>query len=164
MFIHEACAGVSSIAKPGCHEKCGNVNITYPLGIRADCFFDWNIEIYWNYTFSPPKPFILYSNLEVLNISVLEGTIQVMNPVFKDCTNRVQTPEVVFLYDPFTFSTTQNLFIAMGCNNLALIKTRSGSNIGGCMSFCNSRRDANSCFGTAAKRKFLRLFGISLLL
>ncbi|KAK1400817.1 Protein kinase domain-containing protein [Heracleum sosnowskyi] len=123
-------AQVSSIAKPECQEKCGNVNITYPFGIGNNCSFDWKIEIICNTTFDPPKPFLLYSNLEVLNISVLQGTIQVMNPVFKDCTTEIQTQEVVFVYNPFTFSATQNIFAAIGCNNLALIKTRSESNLG----------------------------------
>ncbi|KAK1400859.1 hypothetical protein POM88_000464 [Heracleum sosnowskyi] len=147
VFIQEGFAQVSSIAKPECQEKCGNVNITYPFGIGNNCSFDWKIEIICNTTFDPPKPFLLYSNLEVLNISVLQGTIQVMNPVFKDCTTEIQTQEVVFVYNPFTFAATQNIFAAIGCNNLALIKTRSESNLGGCMSFCDSTTRDNTCYG-----------------
>ncbi|KAK1401620.1 Wall-associated receptor kinase-like 8 [Heracleum sosnowskyi] len=140
-------ARVSSIAMPECPERCGDVTIPYPFGIGENCSLDWRIEIYCVRTSNPPKPFLYYSELEVLNISVLEGTIQVKNLVFKDCTTASLTQEVVFLYNPFTFSATQNLFTAMGCNNLALMKTRTGSNLGGCMSFCDGTRLNNTCFG-----------------
>ncbi|KAK1400889.1 hypothetical protein POM88_000494 [Heracleum sosnowskyi] len=89
-------AQVSSIAKPECQEKCGNVNITYPFGIGNNCSFDWKIEIICNTTFDPPKPFLLYSNLEVLHISVLQGMIQVMNPVFKDYKNWFQNLDDIY--------------------------------------------------------------------
>ncbi|XP_074323809.1 wall-associated receptor kinase-like 8 [Apium graveolens] len=138
---------VSAAIIPGCPDKCGNFTIPYPFGIGSDCALDWRIKIYCNKTFDPPKPFLYYNQLEVLNIS-LEGTIQVKSPIFKDCTNGSRTQQVVFVYNPFGFSETKNIFIAMGCNNLALINTETGSNLGGCMSFCNTTtRDKHRCFG-----------------
>ncbi|KAK1400878.1 Wall-associated receptor kinase [Heracleum sosnowskyi] len=146
VFMQEASAQESSVAKPGCPDRCGSVSINYPFGIGTDCSANERLEISCNTSFNPPKPFLSYNQLEVLQISVLEGTIQVNNPVFKDCTDGSETQKVVYAYYPFTFSVTQNRFTAMGCDNLASM-TKVGSNIGGCMSFCNSTGKDNSCFG-----------------
>ncbi|KAK1400899.1 hypothetical protein POM88_000504 [Heracleum sosnowskyi] len=101
VFMQETSARVSSIAMPECPERCGDVTIPYPFGIGENCSLDWRIEIYCDRILNPPKPFPYYSELEVLNISVLEGTIQVKNPVLKDCTTGSLTQEVVFVYNPF---------------------------------------------------------------
>ncbi|KAL1802719.1 hypothetical protein ACET3Z_031366 [Daucus carota] len=150
VLIQEVSAQETSVAMPDCPQKCGDVTIHYPFGIGRNCSLDWRIQISCNDNFTPPKPFLNYSNLEVVNISVLEGTIEVKNPVFKDCTNQGVAQRVVFVYNPFKFSSTQNLFIAMGCNNLAVIKNLEGSNLGGCMSFCDQKTltiDKRDCFG-----------------
>ncbi|XP_063941214.1 wall-associated receptor kinase 4-like [Daucus carota subsp. sativus] len=150
VLIQEVSAQETSVAMPDCPQKCGDVTIHYPFGIGRNCSLDWRIQISCNDNFTPPKPFLNYSNLEVVNISVLEGTIEVKNPVFKDCSNRGLAQRVVFVYKPFRFSSTRNLFIAMGCNNLAVIKNLEGSNLGGCMSFCDQKTltiDKRDCFG-----------------
>lgn len=137
VFMQEAFAQESSVAKPGCPDRCGSVSISYPFGIGTDCSADERLEVSCNTSFNPPKPFLSYNQLEVLKISVLQGTIQVNNPVFKDCTNGSKIQEEIFTYYPFTFSVTQNRFSAMGCDNLASM-TKVGWTVGGCMSFCNS--------------------------
>lgn len=143
--IQQACAQISSFAKPGCQGKCGNVNIPYPFGIGTNCSADRRFEISCNATFQE-KPFLVYDELEVLNISVLESTVHVNNPVLKDCTNETKVQKVIYLSTPYTFSATKNRFTAMGCDNLALM-TQNGSNLGGCMSFCNGTRRDKICIG-----------------
>ncbi|KAL8156502.1 hypothetical protein AgCh_001557 [Apium graveolens] len=145
LFVHEASAQESSLAKPGCPQTCGNLKIAYPFGIGTNCSAAPSLEISCNNSFDPPKAFLNDNNLELLDISLEAGTIVVNNPVITDCNNG-RNGEEVFLSSPFTFSSTQNRFTAMGCNNLALI-SRQGVSIGGCMSFCNSTSRDNNCFG-----------------
>lgn len=144
VFIQGASA--TSIAKPGCPETCGNVTISYPFGIGTGCSAVKSFEIYCDNTFNPPKPFLNYSNLEVLNISPEYSTIQVNSPVLKDCTNGSNIEQVISLFHPFTYSRYKNQFTAMGCDSLALM-TQNGLNIGGCMPFCGDTVNENSCYG-----------------
>ncbi|KAK1400818.1 Wall-associated receptor kinase [Heracleum sosnowskyi] len=148
LFIQQASTQNASIAKPGCKEKCGNVSIFYPFGITTDCSAEKRFEIHCDTTFNPPKAFLSYSNLEVLNISVRKGTIHVNNPVLKDCTTESKIEQVISFH-PFDYSITENRFTALGCNSLAYM-TQNGLNIGGCTPFCNNNtntRKQNSCIG-----------------
>ncbi|KAK1400808.1 putative WALL ASSOCIATED KINASE (WAK)-LIKE 10 [Heracleum sosnowskyi] len=147
LFIQQASAHNASVAKPGCQEKCGNVAIFYPFGIGTGCSAEKRFEIHCDTTFNPPKAFLSYSNLEVLNISVLEGTIHVNNPVLKDCTNESKIEQVIS-FQPFKYSITENRFTAFGCNSLAYMIQNGSNNIGGCTPFCNNKtRKQNSCIG-----------------
>lgn len=145
LFVHAASAQESSLAKPGCPQTCGNLKISYPFGIGTNCSAHSSLEISCNNSFDPPKAFLNDNNLELLNISLEAGTIDVNNPVITDCANGSNGKEVI-LSNPFTFSSSQNRFTAMGCDNLALI-SRQGLSIGGCMSFCNITFQDNNCFG-----------------
>lgn len=145
LFVHEASAQEISLAKPGCPQTCGNLIITYPFGIGTNCSAYPSLEISCNNSFDPPRAFLNDNNLELLNISLEAATINVNNPVITDCSNGSNGQEVILSY-PFTYSSTQNRFTAMGCNNLALI-SRQGQSIGGCMSFCNTTFRDNNCFG-----------------
>ncbi|WOH15221.1 hypothetical protein DCAR_0934758 [Daucus carota subsp. sativus] len=146
LFVHEASAQASSLAKPGCQQTCGDIIISYPFGIGTNCSADQSLEISCNSSFNPPKAFLNDINLELRNISLEDGTVQVYNPVITDCPSGSNNGQEVFLSGPFAFSSTQNRFTAMGCNNLALI-SRQGISIGGCMSFCNTTFRDNNCFG-----------------
>ncbi|KAK1347085.1 Wall associated kinase-like 4 [Heracleum sosnowskyi] len=147
LFIQQASTQNASVAKPGCQEKCGDVTISYPFGITTDCSAEKKFEIHCDTTFNPPKAFLSYSNLEVLNISVLKSTIHVNNPVLKDCTNESKIEQVISLHHPFDYSTTENRFTAFGCNSLAFMTQNGSNNIGGCTSFCNNTAKQHSCIG-----------------
>ncbi|XP_059654841.1 wall-associated receptor kinase-like 8 [Cornus florida] len=144
----------ASLAKPGCSDKCGNITIPYPFGIGPNCFVNvepdsyYSFEIICNKSFTPPKPFITSSriNLEVLEISLTEGTVRVNNPLItSNCSNRVNNQAVDLTGTPFSFSDTNNRFTAMGCDNLALIDW-AGMAIG-CVSNCNFTSRDKSCYG-----------------
>ncbi|XP_058110490.1 putative wall-associated receptor kinase-like 16 [Magnolia sinica] len=139
--------------KTGCPEKCGDVNIPYPFGIGDSCNIGiGGFNISCNSTVHPPKPF-LGDNIEILNISLLEGLMRVLNYVSYQCYN--QTGEAYPNFknwvrlgeNSLTFSETHNKFTAIGCDTLGIIY---GPNFtGGCMSFCSDTKSVidGSCSG-----------------
>ncbi|KAF7151846.1 hypothetical protein RHSIM_Rhsim02G0164600 [Rhododendron simsii] len=91
----------SSLAKPGCQERCGNIDIPYPFGIGPSCSIADGFAVTCNDSFNPPKPFINSINLEVLHNS-LNGNVQVNNPVItSNCSGRADGQDVNLLVTPF---------------------------------------------------------------
>ncbi|KAK9285644.1 hypothetical protein L1049_024842 [Liquidambar formosana] len=133
-----ALALAASLAKPGCQEKCGEVIIPYPFGIGARCYIHKDFEITCNHTFTPPKPFInSIGTLELLEVSLIEGTVRVNSPLISsNCSNRTNVEDVYLSGRPFYFSVTKNRFTAVACDNLALMK-RGDTTIAGCLSICS---------------------------
>ncbi|KAM4099210.1 hypothetical protein ACJW30_07G139500 [Castanea mollissima] len=131
---NSSCSGVA---------VCGDVTIPYPFGIEPGCFIDDSFAIDCNYTLGSPKPFLRRIDLEVLDIS-LEGTLRVNYPMSWWCPGTI----------PFFFSKSRNIFIAMGCGNLAYLQSSDGFysslTIGGCMSVCEEHTiqpNGSSCNG-----------------
>ncbi|KAG5562333.1 hypothetical protein RHGRI_005160 [Rhododendron griersonianum] len=140
------------LAKPGCQERCGNIDIPYPFGIGSNCSIADGFTVTCNHSFNPPKPFIDNINLEVLQISLYESTVKVNNPVVtSNCTSRADSQFVDLRFTPFWFSDKYNRFTAMGCNNLVVV-VRKSTILTGCMSICNanivnSSNVGKACFG-----------------
>ncbi|KAM4089318.1 hypothetical protein ACB094_07G141900 [Castanea mollissima] len=141
----------------GCQAAvCGSVTIPYPFGIEPGCYInDW-FAIDCKYTLGSPKPFLRSFDLEVLDIS-LEGTLRVNYPMSWQCpkSKTVSIANVSLAPSPFVFSKFRNIFIAMGCGNVAYLLSSDGSNsslsiIGGCMSVCEKdtiKTNGSSCNG-----------------
>jgi hypothetical protein len=128
-----------------CQAICGSVSIPYPFGIGAGCHVDRWFEVVCNDSFSPPKPFLSSFGLEVLNIS-FEGaydprsntSVRVNYPTFSTCTNSSSRKKNAELANsPFIFSQEKNIFVAMGCDNSASMRS-SDYSIMGCMSNCDA--------------------------
>ncbi|KAF2301583.1 hypothetical protein GH714_027005 [Hevea brasiliensis] len=68
------------IAKPNCTDHCGNINIPYPFGMGKGCYLgDWfEIECH-NSVDRPPRAFISKIKTELLNISVLNPSLQAID-------------------------------------------------------------------------------------
>ncbi|XP_077215895.1 putative wall-associated receptor kinase-like 16 isoform X2 [Tasmannia lanceolata] len=146
----------SSIAKPGCQGRCGNVTIPYPFGIGDPNCFIQGFDITCNHTFNPPKPFVSQGNIEVLEILLQEGQIRVTSWMGWDCYSKTDPGGnwsagfIDFRGTPYTFSSTQNIFTAIGCDTLAFIRGPSRTDFTtGCVSLCaNKERLSNgTCSG-----------------
>ncbi|KAG6721370.1 hypothetical protein I3842_03G108800 [Carya illinoinensis] len=131
--------------KSSCKDRCGSVHIPYPFGMGADhCYVDNWFEIICkkDSTLGTPKPFLKRFNQEVLAISILESTVRVSHRITPSCsTTPVNQYNMEFEKSPFAFSESNNMFVAMGCNNSASMWSLDGRIIfGGCKSPCNRGR------------------------
>ncbi|KAF3969646.1 hypothetical protein CMV_006583 [Castanea mollissima] len=124
VFIKAVGLGNSSCS--GAAAVCGSVAIPYPFGIKPGCYIDDSFAIDCNKTLGSPKPFLRRLDLEDWERSKCELSIKSL-----------------------FFSKSRNLFIAMGCGNLALLRSSNGT-IGGCTSVCEKdtiETNGSSCNG-----------------
>ncbi|KAK4432265.1 Wall-associated receptor kinase [Sesamum alatum] len=137
----------TSIAKPNCQSKCGNLTVPFPFGIGlgAGCSLGSWFDVNCNTSFNPPRPYIGTGNLEILDIS--DNTLKIKNWVASRCYNQFGniTQENRVLIDlattPFTFSDI-NKFSVLGCDEFALMAGSEGRNFtSGCVSVCFSIDD-----------------------
>ncbi|KAL0336743.1 UNVERIFIED_CONTAM: Wall-associated receptor kinase [Sesamum calycinum] len=112
----------TTITKPNCQSKCGNLTVPYPFGIGINT-----------------------GNLEILDIS--DDKVLIKNWVAASCydqfgniTRRNQA-FINLVSTPFAFSDI-NKFTVLGCDEFALIAGSEGRNFtSGCVSLCSSRED-----------------------
>ncbi|KAK1560382.1 hypothetical protein Q3G72_025993 [Acer saccharum] len=135
-------AELTTISKPGCLARCGEVPIPFPFGIEVDCYLnDW-----YKVNCSSDKLFLLSINLQVLDISIEEGTMLVNHPTFSSCKDSNEGDEVdsnegyILQNSPFFFSQTENVFFGLGCDNFAFI-LYNDSIVAGCYSSCRKNDD-----------------------
>ena len=127
-------------AKPGCKADCGNVtSIPYPFGIGPGCYMDDWFEIDCNAT----GAFLKRISMEVLQIDISSdeservSTVVVKSPIIYSYYCRNRTGGTVNLTgSPFVFSSSLNMFTAVGCDNFATM-TAIEPMVVGCKSECN---------------------------
>ncbi|KAK9199496.1 hypothetical protein WN944_014687 [Citrus x changshan-huyou] len=115
-------------AKERCPNQCGGVNIRYPFGIGEGCYFDKSFEVVCdNNSTRSPKALLKSINLELspymsngsglayisVNISVIRLNRR------KSTSHNINAKGVNLSGTPFSFSQTDNRFIAIGCNSYA---------------------------------------------
>ncbi|KAJ6673104.1 hypothetical protein OIU85_012137, partial [Salix viminalis] len=129
------------MVKTGCVYYCGRVEIPYPYGMTKGCFLDERFKIqHCNSSSGYPTLTVNGTDLVVTYISVYSSRIYVMFPiVFANCGVNDRNPVVDLEGSPFIFS-SENYFVATGCNNLALMNQHNSA-IGGCVSICDENRD-----------------------
>ncbi|KAM4089311.1 hypothetical protein ACB094_07G141200 [Castanea mollissima] len=157
MNVFIKAVGLGNRSCSGAAAVCGSVTIPYPFGTKHGCYIDDSFAIDCNKTLGSPKPFLRRLDLEVLDIS-LEGTLRVNYPMSSWCpmSGTEIAPNVSLASSPFVFSKLRNIFVAMGCDNLAYVLSSDVSNssltsiYGGCMSVCEKdaiQSNGSSCNG-----------------
>ncbi|RWW19450.1 hypothetical protein GW17_00016498 [Ensete ventricosum] len=140
-------------ALPGCSGKCGNVSIPYPFGTSSGCYQSRGFYVSCNTTYNPPRLLLSTTDIEVAEIS--QDSVTVYTPMARDCfsglglgpnINSIST-DVTGL--PYTFSSSRNMFTALGCDTVALNYQSSFSFSSGCVSFCSDKSSIvnGSCAG-----------------
>jgi len=146
-----------AVAVPGpeCQTKCGGLDIQYPFGIGGNCSLSKRFNVSCQEVQQGVyKPFI--GDVELLNISLINGTIRAMNRISTYCYNSSglmdpRTWRFDASHSPYRFSDVQNKFTVIGCNTLAYIyadSTGTGYQ-SGCVSTCQNLTDLadGSCSG-----------------
>ncbi|MCL7038008.1 hypothetical protein MKW94_008489, partial [Papaver nudicaule] len=157
-------AGSREISKPDCKNHCGNVSIPYPFGIGAGCFLDEWFEISCEESPTRPEPYRhgftrpVYmtglTNYSVSNISILDGDMTAEIPIARNCPDMEFDGTSDAFLGKFTFSSTKNRFIGMGCNTWAAflgLESQDDNVSGtGCVAVCEREEDDvtdGSCSG-----------------
>ncbi|KAI4974211.1 hypothetical protein ZWY2020_047491 [Hordeum vulgare] len=156
-------AASSSLAKPGCPTRCGDIDILYPFGIGPGCFrrgFEITCN---NMTDSGEKPFLTDFKMRskpilVLNLTVTpRARVRVMVPVAYQCFdvagNKTASFNGQLRVNPagvYRISNTANELFVLGCD--AFIYAGRGSRrrqnpesysyFSGCVAYCNSTQSA----------------------
>lgn len=143
--------------QPRCPSKCGDLDIPYPFGVDDDVNCSRHgqelFTVTCNHTFSTPRTY--WYDTEVISISAETSEMRVSTPVSYICYNSSDTIEAAtWALDlaPFLISSTRNVFTAIGCNTLALLKGREDlSYFTGCITGCPSleaaAQDGDACTG-----------------
>lgn len=147
-------APVIAIPSPRCQTQCGGVEIPYPFGVGLDCSLALDFNISCKVRDGISKP-ILWDNTELLDISLIDGTIRFLNPISTSCYNRSSDKMEGSSWrfnlrdSPYLFSDVHNKFTVIGCNTLAYIANDNKGDLGyqsGCVSTCRNLSDlADGC-------------------
>ncbi|XP_006653831.2 putative wall-associated receptor kinase-like 16 [Oryza brachyantha] len=115
------------VALLGCPESCGDVQVPYPFGIGDGCSYPgFNLTCGGDAHRTVPKLFLATGNdsVEVLGISLLDGTVRIRSKLFQSVlvgstTNASWSWPGLPADGPFTVSTAYNWLVAFGCNIVA---------------------------------------------
>ncbi|XP_042482395.1 wall-associated receptor kinase 5-like [Macadamia integrifolia] len=148
------------LALPGCDDKCGNVAVPYPFGIKDGCFRDPDFNISCsNSNSSSIKAYQKGGGgggrNEVLEISLSKAQV-IVDGGYSNNTrycSRSTDEYIIGKYDlnqssSFTWSSDSNLFTAIGCNIAAYI--RYGDFMSACVTLCDSlplNMTKGACYG-----------------
>ncbi|KAG8362808.1 hypothetical protein BUALT_BualtUnG0035100 [Buddleja alternifolia] len=141
-----------SLSWPGCPERCGNITIPYPFGIGSECSFNSSFSVICQNTTVPPKLFLSSIHLQVVNISLEDGLIEVVQPVTPvNCSDELRRHQSLglgraLLGSPFTISGFYNSLAVLGCTNSVYLEAN-GRTISGCVPICDESYNVTSCNG-----------------
>jgi hypothetical protein len=149
VIIFAMVAAATTNAKPGCPNKCGDVEIPFPFGLTEACYLDERFSI----TCHSGIP--MTGGLNVTSISIETHELHVLNSVAHDCYDRsgqlVSSNQPSLWAAQFTISNSKNKFIVLGCDTIAYLRgTQNGENSWtGCASLCTSPNNVvdGSCSG-----------------
>jgi hypothetical protein len=168
LLVAGHCIPATAAPSSACQMQCGDVKILYPFGIGENCSLSGEFDV----TCQPDKngiskPFIGVH--EILDISLTNSTIRVLNPITTYCYNDTWhtkssmvveqqndsssgytvVGDIVRNYPPFRFSDTRNKFTVIGCRTVGLIgNTNVSEYTSGCVSTCGrNMSDGSSCSG-----------------
>ncbi|KAK1432555.1 hypothetical protein QVD17_09452 [Tagetes erecta] len=143
-----ATTSLAIYARPGCNDTCGNIQIPYPFGIGADCYFNEWFSVDCNSS----KPYLpAINNLQVLSLNLQNQTVNVHVSMISDCQTLVRNSSQILSVDlrgsPFLFSQEQNKFTVEGCGNAVIMEQE--NLLTGCSTICQNETNTNrnSCYG-----------------
>uniref|UniRef100_A0A0E0B6L9 Protein kinase domain-containing protein n=1 Tax=Oryza glumipatula TaxID=40148 RepID=A0A0E0B6L9_9ORYZ len=140
-------AQVSGPPPASCPDRCGDVRVPYPFGIRDGCHLP-GFRLTCDATRAPPRLMLGNGTLQVVDISLANSTVRALD----------LAGAVNFTYDvsklapsgsgtwaslgtvagagPYVVSEQRNRLVVTGCNVQATLAGENTNIIGGCSSFC----------------------------
>nr|KJB73150.1 hypothetical protein B456_011G217900 [Gossypium raimondii] len=141
---------VAAQPKPGCQSHCENITIPYPFGTRNGCNISNDFFIHCDTSFNPPKAFLSDTGLEVLNISLDDGSLRIRydSSIGYDCYNSSGRSSGPNSGPPLQYSP----YLIPETSSLPLVVTLSPTSMNfstGCLTFCGNVGDVinGSCSG-----------------
>ena len=144
----------TSVAKPGCPDKCGDVEVPYPFGLNEGCSLNEKFLI----TCNKKQKVAKLNEITVKSISIEDHEMRVLQYVARDCYdqtgNQVKDDTISVLHAAtWTISNTKNKFIVVGCDTFASFngfQNGERESFSGCMPMCRSLGNIvnGSCSGT----------------
>ncbi|KAK9285841.1 hypothetical protein L1049_025042 [Liquidambar formosana] len=132
-------AETSSLAKPGCQDKCGSIIVPYPFGINdVNCAMDSKFLLTChNGSLSSPR--LMLNGIHLLNIDFEQGTAIGHTPIASTCNISTGVNNFDLTGTPFLFSHTQNMLTAIGCDSTAYIEEAQTRIARACTNLCEHR-------------------------
>ncbi|KAJ1269044.1 hypothetical protein BS78_07G180100 [Paspalum vaginatum] len=128
-----------------CTRNCGNISIDYPFGIEPGCYHATGFNLTCNHSYHPPKLFLGDGTVQVLEISVPNGTV------------RIDSTAMLFPLDgganvpnrtwgtglpksgPYFLSESKSMLEAIGCNlQVSILGGVDNSLVSSCTAICPS--------------------------
>ncbi|KAJ0079390.1 hypothetical protein Patl1_24597 [Pistacia atlantica] len=113
-----------------CPNSCGNVKLSYPFGIGEGCYLDKWFEVTCDSSSGSPRAFLNSVHLELNETGHPYSSLIKRNSV-----NFPRNSSINLSTSPFSFSNTDNVFTAIGCENY-LNLSQKDSIRSRCHSFC----------------------------
>ncbi|XP_006660979.2 putative wall-associated receptor kinase-like 16 [Oryza brachyantha] len=144
MWSAEAQVAVGAGPPTGCPDRCGNVSVPFPFGIRDGCSLA-GFRLTCDATRSPPRLMLGNGTLQVVEISLANSTVRAVdvagaaNMTFGTIDGNGTWAGVGYDSDgPYVVSETRNQLLVTGCNVLVTLQGSSSNDIVGCSSFCSN--------------------------
>lgn len=127
---------------PYCPTRCGDIPVPFPFGTVSGCHLDESFFITCNKSYNPPKPFLNFGEIEVIDISI-NGQMRIAVSVASYCYGKsgsqINGSISKLALSKFHFSRTRNKFTVVGCDTYAIVD---GSEewkqlSAGCASWCH---------------------------
>uniref|UniRef100_A0A0E0DD38 Wall-associated receptor kinase galacturonan-binding domain-containing protein n=1 Tax=Oryza meridionalis TaxID=40149 RepID=A0A0E0DD38_9ORYZ len=147
-------AVLASDPLPSCERNCSGIEIPYPFGLEPACALSG-----FNLTCNTTEGKLYSGNVELLNISLLEGWVRMRMDISSYCYNDTsQLDEHDWSLDlrdtPYRLSNVGNMFTVIGCRTLAYVDnldTAGNLTTTGCVATCwqgnYSSLNDGDCFG-----------------